>query len=216
MPSKNVIHCRRTGFSSIAEIDDAALAHIDIGEHLLMADGTEPPSSIDTRVGVEWNDTGILVYFRGRFDTLRCAPESLPATPHAKTHKLWELSDVFEVFIGVNASNTRCYKEFQVAPDARWMDIDVHRPLGISNHQWYSGMQCRSILDHEMNVWSSIIELPWNCFGVHQKTEDVWHANFYRASGTFHGDQLLAWSTTGYGEKCFHRPEHFGTIQFEQ
>jgi hypothetical protein len=216
MPSDKIIHCRRSEFGSVAEIDEISLAHIDIPEHMTMADGSEPVPSIDTRVGIEWNDAGFLVYFRGRFDTLRTHPDAPIAPPSSKTYTLWELSDVYEVFIGVNASESRLYKEFQVAPDSRWIDIDVNRQLGVSNHHWYSGLKCRSFVDQEIKVWSSIIELPWNCFGFHNKTESLWHANFYRASGTHHGDELLAWSPTGYGEKCFHRPEHFGTIRFDQ
>lgn len=216
MPSDAVIQCTRSAFSSIDEIDDVALSHIHISDHLVMADGAVPVPSIDTRVGIEWNDAGFLVYFHGRFDTLRLVPESSQTPAHSKTHRLWELSDVYEVFIGVNASETLRYKEFQAAPDSRWIDIDVNKQLGISNHYWHSGMRCRSIIDHEIKVWSSIIELPWICFGLHKRTDDVWNANFYRASGLHHGDELLAWSPTGYGEKCFHRPEHFGTIRFER
>jgi len=214
MSSDAIIQCTRSAYSSIDEIDNLALSHIHISEHLLMADGAEPAPAIDTRVGIEWNDAGFLIYFHGRFEKLRLLPESTQTPPHSKTHRLWELSDVYEIFIGVNASETKRYKEFQVAPDSRWIDIDVNKQLGISNHFWHSGLRCRSIIDHEIKVWSSIIELPWNCFGLHKRTDDVWNANFYRASGTHHGDELLAWSPTGYGEKCFHRTEHFGTIRF--
>ncbi|MCK9409529.1 MAG: carbohydrate-binding family 9-like protein [Bacteriovoracaceae bacterium] len=216
MQGDKIISCRHSEFSSINKIDESALANIDFAEQLVMADGTEPPASIDTRVGIEWNDNGLLVFFHGRFDTLRLAPDLVPMPAHAKTHNLWELSDVYEVFIGVHASQSKLYKEFQVSPEGRWLDIDVNKQLGISNHYWYSGLQCCSFVDNEMKIWSSIIELPWNCFGLHTRTEDVWHANFYRASGTHHGDELMAWSPTGYGEKCFHRSEHFGTIQFER
>jgi hypothetical protein len=216
MPSEKVIHCRRSQFRSITEIDELALSHVDFSEHLSMADGTAPVPALDTRVGLEWNENGLMVFFHGRFDKLRMVPESVPHQTGQKTPRLWEDSDVYEVFIGVNASASSLYKEFQVSPDGRFIDIDVNRQLDISNHHWYSGMQCRSIIDGEMRIWSSVIELPWECFGLHKRADDVWHANFYRASGTFHGDELLAWSPTGYGPKCFHRPHLFGTILFEQ
>jgi len=213
LSDEKIIQCRRSNFTSIDEIDEFAFSHIDISEPLNFADGSEPPPSIATRFGLEWNESGLLIYFRGRFDKLRYSPLGQQSVLNSKTHKLWEESDVYEIFIGPNAKVTKRYKEFQVSPDARWIDIDVNRQIGISNHFWYSGMRCRSIIDQEMQIWTSVVEIPWNCFGSNKKTEDIWHANFYRASGTHHGDELLAWSATGYGDKCFHRPEHFGTIE---
>ncbi len=214
--SEKIFRSYRSIFTSIDEVTEESLTHIDVSDPLYFADGNEPPQSLATRIGVEWNDKGILVYFRGRFDHLRMIDENEKSIVNAKTYKLWELSDVFEVFIGVNSKQTKLYKEFQVSPDARWIDIDVNKQLGISNHHWYSGLQCRSFIDDDMKIWSSVFELPWSCFGLNKKTDDVWNANFYRASGAFHGEELLAWSPTGYGEKCFHRPEHFGKIEFIQ
>lgn len=214
MAEKKIIHCHQSNFSSIDEIEESSFAHIDVSEPLMYADGTEPPHSIASRVGLEWNNDYLFVYFRGRFDSLRTIPSSIPSPAHGKTYKLWEQSDVFEIFIGPNARQTGLYKEFQVSPDSRWIDIDVNKQLGISNHHWHSAMRCRSIIDNDMQIWTSIVELPWSCFGSHKRTEDRWDANFYRASGTYHGDQLMAWSATGYGDHCFHRFEHFGSIEF--
>ena len=214
--SEKIFRSHRSAYSSIAEITEESLTHIDVGEPLYRADGTEPPQTLATGVGGEWNDNGVLIYFRGRFENLRMLSKEKTIEVSTKTYKLWEQSDVFEVFIGVNAKQTKLYKEFQVSPDARWIDIDVNKQLGISNHHWYSGFQCKSFIDEEMKIWTSVFELPWSCFGLNKKTDDVWYANFYRASGAFHGEELLAWSPTGYGEKCFHRPEHFGKIEFVQ
>jgi hypothetical protein len=214
--SEKIFCSHRSVYSSIAEVTEESLTHIDVSEPLYYADGTEPPQTLGTGIGVEWNDIGVLIYFRGRFENLRMLSKEKTIEVSTKTYKLWEQSDVFEVFIGVHAKQTKLYKEFQVSPDARWIDIDVNKQLGISNHHWYSGFQCKSFIDEDMKIWTSVFELPWNCFGPNKKTDDVWYANFYRASGTFHGEELLAWSPTGYGEKCFHRPEHFGKIEFVQ
>lgn len=214
MAEQKIIHCHRSSFSSIDEIEESSFAHIDVSEPLMNADGSEPPQSIASRVGLEWNKDSLFVFFRGRFEALRLMPNDELNRLTGKTYKLWEQSDVFEVFIGRDAKKTGLYKEFQVSPDSRWIDIDVNKQLGISNHHWHSGMRCRSIIDSEMQIWTSIIELPWSCFGSHQGADDLWNVNFYRASGTFHGDQLMTWSPTGYGDHCFHRYEHFGTIEF--
>jgi hypothetical protein len=213
---EKIFHSYRSMFRSIAEITEESLVQIDVTEPLYLADGAEPPQTLATRIGVEWNDNGILIYFRGRYEHLRMISDKKQNGINSKTYKLWEQSDVFEVFIGVHAKQTKLYKEFQVSPDARWIDIDVNKQLGISNHHWYSGFQCRSFIDDDLNIWTSVFELPWSCFGLNKKTDDVWNVNFYRASGSFHGEELMAWSPTGYGEKCFHRPENFGEIKFVQ
>jgi hypothetical protein len=216
MADEKIIHCHPSNFRTIDEIEESSFAYIDVSEPIVNADGSEPPQMLASRVGMEWNNQNLFIFFRGRFDTLRLVPPDQPSPMHGKTHKLWEQSDVFEIFIGPNARQSGLYKEFQVSPDSRWLDIDVNRQLGISNHHWYSGMRCKSIIDKEMQIWTSIVELPWNCFGSYKRTEEQWNVNFYRASGTFHGEQLMAWSPTGLGERCFHRFEHFGSIEFLQ
>lgn len=209
---QKILRCQRSMFSSIEEINEAALSHIDTGESLTFADGSEAPLAIATGVGAEWNDSGLLIYFRGRFEKLRTDPaQHLHA--YGKTPRLWEKADVYEIFIGPEARSSFRYREFQVSPDGRFFDNDVHRKLGVSNHNWYSGMECRSFVDHEMGIWTSVAALPWNALGGSAGAGAVFDVNFYRASGTYHGDQLMAWSPTGYGEKCFHRPQLFGVLE---
>lgn len=209
-----VIPSPRSHFRSIDAIDEGGLGLVNFTEVLSFADGSRVPPELMTQVGVEWNERSLFVYFRGRFETLRSATNLSPEMLQKKTYRLWEVSDVYEVFIGPKAVRNRMYKEFQAAPDNRWIDIDVFNALGTSNHHWYSGCRMKSFVDNEMKIWSAVFELPWNCFGASYDTEPDWNVNFYRATGKFHGDELLAWSPVGTGEKCFHRPQHFGRIQF--
>lgn len=211
---KKVIQASHAHFSSTHEIEESDLSVVHFTETLEFANGSPTPSSIMTQVGVEWNEHSLFVFFRGRFEKLRFETNRTDEMLQKKTHRLWELSDVFEVFIGPRATERRMYKEFQVAPDGRWLDIDVFNALGTSNHMWYSGFKAKSFVDEEMKIWSSILELPWHCFGASYDNESEWDVNFYRASGNAHGDELLAWSPPGTGPRCFHRPEHFGKIQF--
>jgi hypothetical protein len=106
------------------------------------------------------------------------------------------------------------YKEFQVAPDGRWIDIDVWLALGTSNHHWYSGCSARSFIERTNNTWISVLSMPWRCFDAGRDYSGEWNVNFYRASGKFHGDELLSWAPVGTGPRCFHRPEHFGVLKF--
>jgi hypothetical protein len=178
-----------------------------------MADGLEAPSFLATTAESWWNDHALFVLFEGSFRQLRLSPEPEPQAP-GKTLQLWELSDVYEFFIGPDARQTRKYKEFQVAPDGRWLDIDVDRSGSESHadHDWSSGCRCTSLVDRERKIWRSVLQIPWESLGAGPDHTGEWHCNFYRATGRFHGDELLSWSPTGYGPHCFHRPEHFGNL----
>ncbi|KAB2926023.1 MAG: hypothetical protein F9K22_01660 [Bacteroidetes bacterium] len=208
------ISCRRSALNGIDRADLSFIMGLTGLEGLSFNDGRPVPETIRTEAGLQWNDRGLLAFFRGRFITLRGETILPPGVLEQKTKHLWEKSDVFELFVGPGAAESRMYKEFQVAPNGEWIDIDVFLALGTSNHDWYSGCAMRSFVDEGERRWCAVMELPWTCFGARPETERPWYVNFYRASGAFHGDELLAWSPVGTGPKCFHRPEHFGRIEF--
>ena len=211
---QKIIRCHRSSHSSIHEIDRETVIRMTTSEYLSYADGAPVPDYVKTAVATEWNDSGIFVYFRGAFREIRYATNLTDDVLQKKTHHLWEVSDVFEVFIGPNAVQRRMYKEFQAAPDGRWVDIDVWNALGTSNHYWYSGCAVKSFVDTPDNVWTSVLFFPRRCFDAERDSAGEWNVNFYRASGKFHGDELLSWSPVGTGPRCFHRPEHFGIMTF--
>ena len=211
---RKTIRCLRSRFTSIDEIDRETMFRMPMSEYLSFADGTPVPDYLHTAVSSEWNAGGIIVYFRGAFRELRHATNRTEDMLQKKTHHLWEISDVFEVFIGPDAEQRRMYKEFQVAPDGRWVDIDVWNALGTSNHYWFSGCAMKSFVDSPNNVWASVLFFPWRCLDADRDSASEWNVNFYRASGKFHGDELLSWSPVGTGPRCFHRPEHFGIMKF--
>ncbi len=213
-PAKKTIQASHAHFTSTHEIEESDLSVVNFTETLGYVDGTPTPSSIMTQVGVEWNEHSLFVFFRGRFEQLLYETNPTADMLQKKTHGLWEASDIFSVFIGPKAAERNMYKEFYVSPDGRWLDADAYNALGISNHMWYSGFKAKSFVDEEMKIWSSIFDLPWNCFGASYDTEGEWNVNFYRASGKLHDAELLAWSPPGTGPRCFHRPECFGKIQF--
>jgi hypothetical protein len=210
------IICRFRDDISFDNISESTINNTDISDALSFADGTAAPESLKTTVGMFWNNDDIVVFFRGSFQLLRYETNLPPELLHQKTYRLWELSDVYEVFIGPAAADRGHYKEFQVAPDGRWIDIDVFNALGTSNHHWFSGSRMRSFINPRMKRWSAALFLPWNCFNTQHDSGLAWNVNLYRASGKFHGDELLAWSPVGTGPRCFHRPEKFGNIQFKQ
>lgn len=216
MDLKPIIVSSRSRFASIQEMTEEYILETPMPVSLAMADGSVAPPTIATDIRIDYTENALIIIYRGKYDTLRTA-EHLTVEPlTGKSHQLWIYSDVYEFFVGPNARATGLYKEFQVAPDARFIDINVNRAEGKSDHHWRSGLRCRSFVNEGKKIWSAAIEMPWNCFDTDYRSDCEWNANVYRATGKFHGDELLAWSATGYGERAFHRYQHFGRIIFEK
>lgn len=176
-------------------------------------DGRPVPSGLETEIRSFW--TGGYVYFgyQGRFDSLRVAPDEVEVEKDSgKTHRLWELSDVYEVFIGPEARQTRRYREFQVAPDSRWIDIaiDAGGKERKTDFTWKSGFCARSKV--EDGIWSAVFQIPFQCFNAYPGEEMAWHCNLYRISGPPGECSYLAWSPVMIVN--FHQPHRFGTISF--
>lgn len=208
-----VLPCSPSPISSIAEIPlDRAWdeAHATF---LAMADGADPPSHLQTSVQCFWTEESLLALFRGRFAVLRTIQDA--ADRSGKTPRLWERSDVAELFIGVETNVLQHYCEFQVAPDGRWniLRVQLKDGVAISKEAWEPEFQCRTLIDHQIREWRIAMMIPWRAMRMNGMRTDVWRCNFYRASGRFHGDELLAWAPTGYGDHCFHKPHVFGRLQ---
>jgi hypothetical protein len=216
MDTKPIIVSSRSRYKSIEDMTQEYVLETPMSVALLMADGSQPPQSIATDVRIDYTDDALIVLFRGKYEHLRLAKDLPIEAGTGKSHRLWVHSDVYEFFVGPNSRSTGLYKEFQVSPDARFIDINVNRAEGKSDHHWQSGVRCRSFVCGEKKIWSAAIEMPWNCFDTDFRSDCEWNANIYRATGRFHGDELLAWSATGYGERAFHRYENFGRIIFEK
>jgi hypothetical protein len=206
----------RSSCDSIDEFTQEYLCGVPMPVVMSLADGAPAPDTIATEARVDFTERAVIAMFRGRFQTLRIAKDLPVELDTGKSPQLWVHSDVYEFFIGPNSCANGRYKEFQVAPDGRFLDIHINQPDGMWDPQWCSGMQCRSFVDDVKKLWMAVIRIPWNSFGVNHRFDNEWNANLYRASGAYHGDELLAWSPTGYGEHAFHRFEHFGRILFEK
>jgi hypothetical protein len=216
MDSKPILIATRSPYGSIDEFTQNYVSDVPMPATLTMADGTSASLAIGTEARIEFTDHAMFVMFRGKYEALRYAG-NLPIEPETgKSHELWMHSDVYELFIGPNSRVTGQYKEFQVAPDGRFIDISINPAEGKSNPHWRSGIQCLSYSDAPKKLWTAVMQIPWNCFDVDFRSDCEWNANLYRATGKFHGDELMAWSPTGYGERAFHRYTNFGRIIFEQ
>lgn len=200
--------------STLAELYETPVPHDDSARRLLFADGISPPLSLETYVRGYWNRSSLFILFSGRYLNLRMDTEDLPLEAQGRTPRLWDKSDVFELMIGRDCARTGRYKEFQVAPNGRWMaaDVSLAGDQLSTNEGWTCNFRSISFIHGEENVWRAGMEVPWEDLGGLEAGGE-WRCNFYRATGKFHGDELLAWRPTGYGDHCFHRPHLFGTIK---
>jgi hypothetical protein len=190
---------------------------IETFSRLLFADGSVPPASIETYVCGFWSTSSLFIIFAGRFLRLRTAADDVPLHQSGRTPGLWDLSDVYEIMIGPCCGRTGRYKEFQVAPDGRWFaaEISVDGDRVVTDDRWDVSIRRLSTVDETEKFWRAGLEIPWDSLGGFDRAGEC-QCNFYRATGKFHGDELLSWRPTGYGERCFHRPHLFGSIKLVQ
>jgi len=184
---------------------------------LLFADGAPVPPTLATRALCYWSDRFLTVLFEGRCTSLRYAPAGTLTDPATgKTQKLWDLSDVFEFFVIPDLRSRSEYGEFQVSPDGRWFDAAIsgegsnrRADIGWDSHSHFESL----VGTDDVKIWKAGMEIPWTALDINPRQGVQMSANFYRATGKFHGDELMAWSPTGYGERAFHRTEKYGIIQ---
>lgn len=210
-----VLQVPRTSFVSLDDPRLSSAWEFPVLANLSFADGSPAPPHLRTEIRLFWTEDSLFVLYDAAFSRLRQTPATHPVEPSGKTLNLWEMSDVLECFIGPNALATSRYKEFQVAPDGRWIDIAIDRRIdpNASDATWISGGRFTSVIDDARRTWRAAMQLPWRSLDVIPVLGTILECNFYRATGTYHGDELLAWSPTGYGEACFHRVDKFGVIE---
>ncbi len=184
------------------------------GEFLALYDGKNSPPELATQVTCYWNNHFLQILFQGRYNNLRTATAEINSDKLQKTMYLWEISDVFEAFISPDRSSR--YKEFQCAPDGRYIDIAIDSSgiERISDFSWKSGISVKSLLINEKKLWISEMKIPWDAFGTQRpQPQEEWSANFYRISGPESDLHYLSWAPVF--KINFHQPELFGRIIFQ-
>ncbi|MBP7460617.1 MAG: carbohydrate-binding family 9-like protein [Candidatus Delongbacteria bacterium] len=185
------------------------------GVALNMYDGSLPPDHWKTSVQSFWSRDAIYIRFKGCYDQLRIAPAEIqPDSLTGKTHQLWDLSDVYEVFTGPEAKKSGIYKEFQVSPDSRRVDIalDASSEERRSDFNWISGMEAISQVDPQQQIWIGLFRIPFSAFNRTPDPDLIWNINFYRIGGEPDQQFFMAWAPVH--QIAFHQPHKFGRIHF--
>jgi hypothetical protein len=155
----------------------------------------------------------LYVGFIGKFDSLKVVSYLPVGEKTGKTYRLWAFDDVVEIFIGPEAKTHRQYREFEVSPDSRFIDLDMDAQSSQlkPDFHWQSHFIGKSHIDNTQKLWTCVMQIPWSAFDHKPQHGETWHCNFYRNTPDL--SVLLAWSPVH--KKAFHQPEKFGEILFE-
>ncbi len=178
-------------------------------------DGTSPSESYKALIRSVWSDKNLYFGLEAGYEELFLAAKDAETDPNSgKTWRLWDLSDVFEIFIGPNSKESRIYREFQVSPDSRWIDIaiDASGAERTADFNWLSGMKAKSTVDYVAKKWYAVLQFPFTAFEGSPDDKTPWNLNFYRMAGTPENRIYFSWSPTFVVQ--FHKPEKFGKLIF--
>ncbi len=147
-----VIESRRAGSDFALTADPAAAPWK--GVHGVIADhdrfGAVVPGH-RTEIRSRWTPQNLYLLFICPYEDLYLHPDP---SPSAETNKLWDW-DVAEAFIGSDFKEIKKYKEFQVSPQAEWVDLAIDRGTQPPSHDvaWNSGYEVKARLDRDHHVW---------------------------------------------------------------
>ncbi len=127
-----------------------------------------------------------------------------------RRNRLW-LRDVAEVFIRREADDLRQYKEFEIAPNGDWLDLDIAPG---SKTILSCDLRSRVVLDAEPGIWIADIAIPMSCLTTAFDPGEIWRLNLFRIEGQEPDRFYSAWIPTFTHEPNFHVPEVFGELKF--
>ena len=160
-----------------------------------------------TTVRALWTEKTLYLRFECRYRELFVFEDS---DPNGRRDKLWD-RDVAEAFLQPDPSRERYYREFEVAPNGMWIDLDIF-PGGLSDLK--SGLTRSVWLDREAHMWAAELAIPMKALTEKFDPTAVWRANFYRVEGLREPRFYSAWRATGTPAPNFHVSAAFGKLRF--
>jgi Carbohydrate family 9 binding domain-like len=162
---------------------------------------------LTTQVQALWSERTLFFRFECHYRSL-CVFED--SDPNGRRYRLWD-RDVVEAFVQPDASHRHAYKEFEVAPNGMWIDLDIF-PGGHSDLR--SGLRRSVVINEREQRWIAELAVPLRSVADKFDPTVAWGANFYRVEGVAEPRQYLAWQPTHTAEPNFHVPERFGILRF--
>jgi len=162
---------------------------------------------MSTTVHSCWTASSLYLLFVCPYKELNLKPEPQMKTA---TPNLWQW-DVAEIFIALDFGRIGSYKEFEISPQAEWidLDIDLEAPGRRGHREWSSGMQASARIDHAQSIWYGAMRIPFTAItAAPVRAGARFRANLFRSQGPQH--QLMAWQPSM--SDTFHVPERFGSL----
>jgi alpha-galactosidase len=171
--------------------------------------GKNPDPKRETQVRLLWSAENLYVRFDARYRSLTMFSD---AAPNGRRDQLWD-RDVCELFVQANSAELRRYKEFEIAPNGFWIDLDI---APREKHDLRSGLRRRAKIDERNKTWRAELAIPTKSLTARFHTSAVWRVNFYRVEGPAEPRFYSAWRPTRTPQPNFHVPEAFGGLVFTE
>jgi alpha-galactosidase len=169
--------------------------------------GRNADPDLETEVRVVWSPDMFYLRFVCRYQELFVFDD---CDPNGRHDHLWD-RDVAEAFLQPPPATGRNYKEFEVAPNGMWVDLDIS-PSGLADLK--SGLTRSTHIDEAGKIWTAELATPMNSLTPDFDPAVPWQANFYRVEGRADPRRYMAWQPTLTPEPNFHVPERFGILRF--
>jgi alpha-galactosidase len=163
----------------------------------------------ETQVRLLWNPDFLFLRFDAFFKSITVFPDS---DPSGRRDQLWD-RDVCEVFLQPLCSPARAYKEFEVAPNGFWIDLEISPG---EKRDLNSGLRRRVSMEEHYKQWHAVLALPMKSLVADFKMPAVWRVNFFRVEGASEPRFYSAWRPTNTPQPNFHVPEAFGALVFTE
>jgi alpha-galactosidase len=169
--------------------------------------GREPDPQRSTEVRVMWAPDKLYLRFRCQYRELYVFDT---ATASGRKEQLWD-RDVAEAFLQPDRFGEHFYKEFEVAPNGFWIDLDIFPSAKADLH---SGMKAVVTTDEKTRLWTAEVAIPMRSLTRQFDPHQTWRANFFRAEGREPKRAYFSWRPTNTPQPNFHVHEAFGVLRF--
>jgi alpha-galactosidase len=161
-----------------------------------------------TEARILWTSETLFLRFHANYHELNVYPD---AREDGWRDHLWD-RDVAEVFLQPDSSDPLKYKEFEVAPNGFWIDLDVsHGTI----QELHSKLRRRVVQNAAEKIWTAELAIPMRSLTSAFDPHHSWRLNFYRIEGKTEPRFYSAWSPTHSAKPNFHVPAAFGKLVFQ-
>jgi hypothetical protein len=172
-------------------------------------DSTPVPGA-PMEVRSRWTREYLYLMYSCPYQELNLKPDPTPAV---ETPRLWTW-DVAEAFIGSDFDRIGFYKEFQVSPQAEWVDLAIDRDNQKTQGgmAWNSGYTVKARIDAQARIWYGEMKIPFSAIDTRtpEKGREL-RIGIFRLAGPSTARVQYIWRPSG--EPNFHVPKAFGLLR---